>query len=209
MRLIGLMVVRNESWILGCSLRTALSWCDEVVVVDHNSSDGTQEIINEVAAEQPWRVHYSRWRPTEKKTLTSRYTGETWEADVPIEDESRFDEMDIRQHSLLLGRRHGGTHFAMIDADELLTANLTFRARGDAEALAPGEVLEYPLFAMRSLDEYQNDQSDWCGNQLSLVFRDTPHLSWKPAADVYHFHSRPPWGAGRRVRPLEWGKAGG
>lgn len=218
MRLIGLLCVRNEAWVLGCTLRAAMKWCDEVIVVDHNSTDATFDIINQVTKENPWRVHYSRWVPTEKKTLTSRYEGsrtilnpnppQTWEADVPVADESRWDEQDMRQHSLLLGRQRGGTHFAMIDADEILTANLLGRVRQDVQHLDPAQVLDYPLYAARSLQEYQDDASDWSNGWMSLVFRDAPHLAWKPASDNYHFHSRCPWGTMSRYRPVEWPQGG-
>jgi len=212
------MCVRNEAWILACSMRAALKWVDELVVVDHNSTDGTFDIINEISAEHPWRVHYSRWQPTEEKILESVHStsrtilnptpSKTWKQQVPSEDESRWDEQDMRHHSLALGRLRGGTHFAMIDADEIMTANLMARIRQDVYALQPGEVLDYPLYAMRSLDEFQDDNTHWSRGVCSLVFRDAPHLTWKPAADGYHFHSRVPWGAGKRIEPVKWRDGG-
>jgi len=218
MKLVGLMCVRSEDWILGASLRAALGWCDEVVIVDHNSADGTFDIINEVSRDNPWRIHYSLWRPMEEKELTSQHEGsrtllhahpgKSWTAQVPSDDESKWDEMTMREHSLLLGRKHGGTHFAMIDADEILTANLIDRVREDVRTLKPGEVLDYPLYAMRTLDEYQDDDTEWSRGVMSTVFMDAPGISWRPAMDGYHFHARVPKGCGKRVTPVAW-KDGG
>lgn len=171
MKLIGLMIARNESWILGCSLRAALEWCDEVVFVDHASMDGTDGILREITKVNPWRIHYSRW-----------------------DDDTKWDEMEIRQHSLELGRKHGGTHFAIIDADEVLTWDLHRQIREWMSALVEGQALEVPMLAMRTLDAYQNDNSVWSRTKLSLGFYDTPDLSWKPAADGYEHHHRLPYG---------------
>ncbi|HXO41397.1 MAG TPA: glycosyltransferase, partial [Thermoanaerobaculia bacterium] len=57
MKLVGMMPVRNEDWVLGLSLRAALLFLDEVVVLDHGSSDGTPELLASIAAEHPGRVH--------------------------------------------------------------------------------------------------------------------------------------------------------
>ncbi len=213
MKLIGLMLVRNEDWILGASMRAALQWVDELVIMDHASHDGTFDIINQVMTESPWKVHYSHWRPTEEKELKSIHPGSrtilnatpaaTWKAQVPTADEAHWDEMTVRHEMLLLGRRFGGTHFAMIDADEILTANLVDRARTDVMRLIPGQVLEYPMLAMRTLDEYQDDDTDWSKAFLSVAFADAPGLAWKPDVTGYHFHHRCPYGVQQpSVRPI-------
>ena len=41
MKLICLMPARNEDWIIGLSARAALMWCDELIVMDHASTDRT------------------------------------------------------------------------------------------------------------------------------------------------------------------------
>lgn len=41
MKLIGLMACRNESWCIGLSARVALLWCDELVICNHASTDGS------------------------------------------------------------------------------------------------------------------------------------------------------------------------
>src|SRR3990167_7796994 len=107
MKLIGLMCVKNESWVLGLSARAALRWCDEIVMVNHSSTDDTVVVIQELEREFPWRIQYSHW-----------------------EDKGEWDEMEMREHSLLLGRKFGGTHFAVIDADEIVTGNLLSSVRG-------------------------------------------------------------------------------
>src|SRR3990167_2593871 len=51
MKLIGLMLARNEDWVIGCSLRAALRWCDAVVVALHACIDETQRIVSQISKE--------------------------------------------------------------------------------------------------------------------------------------------------------------
>ncbi|MDP9120530.1 MAG: glycosyltransferase family 2 protein, partial [Acidobacteriota bacterium] len=60
MKLVGLMTVRNEEWVLGLSLRAALRFVDEMVVLDHASTDGTAALVERIAAEHPGRVRSLR-----------------------------------------------------------------------------------------------------------------------------------------------------
>ncbi len=175
MKLIGIMPARNEEWVLGASLRAALMWCDEVVVLDHASTDGTRAIINKVAAEHLHRVGL---------------------ADVP---EPRWSEMAHRQTLLEMARMRGATHVAIVDADEILTGNLLPTIRGRIEALQPGETLHVGMLAMwRSLDHYRVGDSIWAGrNDLTLAFADAPHLNWN-ANSGYDHHHREPHGSKRK-----------
>lgn len=177
MKLIGLMCVKNEDWVMGASLRAAVQWCDDVILVDNDSSDQTYKLYNEIKGENPWRIQYSRW--TDK---------DEW-----------WDEMDMRHHSLLLGRKHGGTHFAMIDADEILVGHWMPYIRNEIMRLEPREACETKMLAMRELDAFQADDSVWSRAKISLAFADHPELSWKPAVDGYHHHHRLPYGITRTV----------
>src|SRR6476660_7596532 len=100
MKVIGLMAARNEDWILGLTLRGVMLIVDEMIVLDHASSDDTAFIIHEVAQEHPGRIHYQY-------------------CEDPV-----WREAHIRQGLLEDGRKLGGTHFWMIDADELATGNV-------------------------------------------------------------------------------------
>lgn len=174
MKLIGLMLVRNEEWILGCSLRAALKWCDSVVVLDHASTDKTPEIVEQVAQEVGQdRIKTSYWH-----------------------DGTQWSEMEQREFLLFLGREDGGTHFALIDADEILTANHLGAIRGWVETLQPGYILELPMIAVwDGLMHYRDDSSIWSHTRLSVAFADKPGMGWKPRGDeAYQHHNRTPHG---------------
>jgi glycosyltransferase involved in cell wall biosynthesis len=173
-KLVALTICRNEDWILEFCLRSALTWADEVVVIDDGSEDDTKRIVGKLQAEYRGRIHATR-----------REHGEHW------------DEMAVRQQSLAIGRERGGTHFAIVDADEALTANTAKVVGGYFEKLESTQLLETPMLAMRTLKHYQDDASVWSGAWLTIGFKDAPWLSWQPAVDGYQHHHRPPFGAAR------------
>ncbi len=53
MRIHGLCLVKNEADILRQSLQAARAWCDAIYVLDNGSSDGTWELVQELAREDP------------------------------------------------------------------------------------------------------------------------------------------------------------
>lgn len=194
MRLIGLMIVKNEDWILRLSLRAAMKWVDQMVVVDHASTDATYNIIQQVMGENPYRVNYSRWDDLKTVQMRNSFDGEMRDVKVPDPD-AWWDEMTVRQHALDIGRKFGGTHFAIIDADEIITSNIAGGMRQRIDLLSPGQCLDVPMLAMRGRDKYQADDSVWSNSWLTLAFADRPDLTWKPDGDGYHHHHRKPYGA--------------
>lgn len=185
MKLVGLMLARNEDWIIEFSLRAALRWCDEVLVLFDRCTDETGPITIRLAQEFPGRI----------STLVSP-PSEVW------------NEMDLRQATLVEGRRMGGTHFAIVDADEALTCNLR-DIRKHFEQLAPGWLLELPMLAARSLTQYHDDNTVWSRAMITLGFRDTMSLTWRPGGDGYQHHNRPPFGNQGRATPLDRDKTRG
>lgn len=178
MKLVGLMPVRNEEWVLGLSLRAALLFVDEMVVLDHASSDGTPELLTRIAAEHPGRVH----------CLT--------------ETDAVWHEASIRQRLLRAGRAAGATHLCMLDADEVLTGNLLPSIRAMFAALAPGEELWLRWLATwRNLDTCRDGGPLWdAWDFMILGFRDAPHLHYRSWERDYDIHARRPCRTtGRRV----------
>lgn len=176
MKLTALMIVRNEQWVLGCSLRVALRWCDEVVILDHGSHDATPDIIADVYREHPRRVHTIRGRATDG-----------------------WLEQTQRQQVYATAIAHGATHVAVVDADEVPTGNLLAR---DGEALRwsittgelpPGFIASHWMPNLwRSLDQYRPDAS---AGEVRLGFAHHPSLHWAPRQDGYHLHARYPMGS--------------
>lgn len=201
MKLIGLMPVRNEDWCLGLSLRVALMWCDEVVVLLHACTDRSKAICEEIDDEL--------WANGGPRRITViEVPGETW------------NEMAHRQETLECARLtneqglDGATHIAMIDADEILTGNLIeqapylARATGPISQYAepvPPAILQLPGYNLRgSLDRYHQN-GIWGNRWFSTAFQDDPRLGW--AGD--RFHAREPQGMTLQpYRPIHQGQGG-
>jgi glycosyltransferase involved in cell wall biosynthesis len=168
MKLVGMMPVRNEEWVVGLSLRAALLFLDEVVVLDHGSSDRTPELLAAIAAEHPERVH----RLAESDPL--------------------WRETAIRNRLLAAARRRGATHLCALDADEVLTGNLLPGIRGLFAALAPGETLYLPWLPLwRSCDRYRDDDSEVATDcWMVLGFRDHPALRYRNNQADFDIHCR-------------------
>lgn len=165
MRLISLTPMRNEAWVAEYSLRALLEWCDEACVLCHACEDETVAVVDRLRVETG-RVH------------------------AAIEPDPACREQDHRQRLLEMGRRLGGTHFALVDADEVLSADWLPSIRGRVEALDVGQLLGVPWVDLwRSLDEYRVDR---CGT-APLAFCDKPSLEHRAHPDGYPLHMRAPW----------------
>lgn len=182
MKLIATIPCRNEAWCIGLSARVALLWCDEIVVLDHCSTDRSASIILDVAnePEHKGRVH------------------------LIAEADPKWDEMQHRQRMLEYARHKGATHIAIVDADEVLTAN-TVREAGIRAFPQPGVILQLPGYNLRGgLNRYHSN-GIWGNRFFSTVFEDWPRAHW--GGDT--FHQREPRGGTLQVhRPIAHGQGG-
>jgi hypothetical protein len=189
MRLIGIMPVRNEAWVLGLSARAALMWVDELVIGLHACAAASHDIAFEVMHEHPGRV-------------TLYYLGD-----------GEWAEMEHRQTLLTLARRCAATHIAIIDADEVLTGNLlspTYPGEKSkiwmcAANAVEGQILQIPLYNLRNGIQSYHQNGLWGNRIVSLAFKDEPVLGW--SGDT--FHQREP--KGKRLQsfqPVTQGEGG-
>jgi hypothetical protein len=183
MKIVGIMLARNEDWIIGCSARAALRWVDQLLVCMDRCTDGTAKAMNQLIIEEA--------RPRSENKRVSYM--------VPVckddgQGQTNWDEMDIRDSTLTWAREESATHIAIIDADEILTANNVPYVRDWFRALKPGQCLDLPMIPVwRSLEKYRTDECVWKRAKLTLGFMDSPDLTHKPRQG-YHHHNRPPAG---------------
>lgn len=173
MKLAAICPVKNEAWILGLSARVALMWCDQLVCLNHGSTDKTQRILEELAFENPGKVIFADWH------------------------DEKWREMEQRQKLLDIARSYEATHIALIDADEVLCGDSLLYVRERVERLAPGDCLNVRMHCMwRGFHQYRVDpQSVWSNRQdLALAFCDAPRLEFAATAGYQH-HARAPKGA--------------
>lgn len=169
MKLLCMMPVRNEDWIIGLSIRAALMWVDELVVLDHASTDRTPEILSELSEE------------------TGRLT-------ILTDSDPTWKEMAHRQRLLDTARRRGATHCAIVDADEVLTGNLLPTIRNEVSTLRAGGYLQCFLPACTgAIDRFREDGSVWSRGFATLAFADREDLCWQTKHDGYDFHHREPY----------------
>ena len=181
MKIIGMMPVHNEDWVVGMSIRHALRWVDEMVVFNHASTDHTQRMIFEIAAENPGRIAYD-------------YTADP-----------KWDEMAHRQLMLEVARGYEATHMAIIDADEVISTNIIHTIRRDIEALNPGQVLQVPIYNLRHGILQYHSNGVWANGWTQLAFCDHPDLCWQGD----RFHHREPFGAKGKTRiTIPYGSGG-
>lgn len=178
----ALFLVRNEEWCLGASLRSATIYADHVVVYNDRSTDGTAAIIEAVAREHPGKVH----------TVP------------PLSlDQRVWPEMQMRQATLQFARTLGATHFAINDADEVLTARLLRRMANEPtrqEILhhirQPGQAIGLSMFSpyRGQWSPVRSDRS-FAASCVSWLVHDAPDLCWADDNDRYCHHRRLPRGA--------------
>lgn len=186
-KIVGLAQVRNESNIIENFLRALALYADEIVIVDDASIDGTPDLISAVSQTLSVPVHLM------KRTISSREDG---------------NESDNSQILLERGRAVGGTHFIMIDADELFTANCAKDnfLRNQILTLTPGERIEMCWINFwRSINEYRFDQSQWTWMYGPIIFCDDGKCSYH----TYLLHNgRVPQtlkGKTKRINAYEYG----
>ncbi len=175
MKLIGLMLARNEAHEIGLTARAALMWCDALVILLHACTDDTPAIVEQIVRENE-----------RGRVLVNHHGDPVWQ------------EMAMRQHMLEMARAAGATHIAYVDADEVLTGNLLgadMRIGNVNIGGPPAHILQLPWVCLaRSLDRYYA-AGPWYDSWVSTTFRDSPELHWSSESrGGYDFHHREPFG---------------
>lgn len=117
MKIITLVPVKNEAWILHFSLTNFSLFSDEIIILDDGSTDESMSIA---------------------KTFPKV-------AVIPFTAKEKHVDMSVRRNKLLEeGRLRGGTHFVCLDADETLSSRYISILRDHLESLSIGDTLLLP-----------------------------------------------------------------
>lgn len=154
-KIVGLMQIRNEEVMLEQHLRALACYTDAIVIINDASTDGSSLIIDLLKEELNIEKVITH-------IISSRENG---------------NESDNHQLLLETGRSIGGTHFIVIDADEMFTANCLKDnfLRNKILALNPGDSIELCWIQLwRSVNQYRYDISVWTHNYKKFIFCDCP-----------------------------------
>ncbi len=151
MKVITLVPVKNESWILDFSLKNFSLFSDEILLLDDASEDDSVAVASAY--------------PKVKV--------------IPYKDNDPHVNMSKRRTKLLeAGRASGGTHFVCLDADEVISDGLTKNIRGELLQLSAGQKLLLPwILINRSLEDfvYSKEYED---NYKDFAFCDDKKVSF-------------------------------
>lgn len=135
-KIVGLVQIRNESLVIEQCLHALSLYTDAIVILDDASDDNTVAVCTSIAS----KYHIEKIICNE----TSAWLHRT--------------ESDNRQKLLDAGRQIGGTHFIILDADEIMTANCAHNnyLRNIILRLNPGDRLMLPIMHMwKTKDRYR------------------------------------------------------
>lgn len=156
-KIVALIPARNESLLIGQCIQAVSLYADAIVYLDDCSDDNSVEIV---------------------KSLSHKF-----KVEKIIEKRSWYrDEPGDRNALLQAGRKIGGTHFIVIDADEMLTANFLENnyLKKRIMALKPGDQLVLNWIQLwRDYRKYRFDDSVWTWNYKSFIFCDDQECSYK------------------------------
>lgn len=155
-KIVGLLPARNESIFITQCLKALSLHTDAIVYLDDASTDNTVALVEALAKE--CKVE----RIIRKKN---------WYRDEPGD----------RNALLQAGRDIGGTHFIVIDADEMLSANCLENnfLRNKILSLQPGDILGLNWVQLwRTIKSYRFDRSVWTWNYKDFIFCDDGKCSY-------------------------------
>lgn len=143
MKIIALMPVKNEEWILPTTLKDLSRYIDDLVVLDDSDQDNSRSVIKKygghLIAQDNKNINYSSWR----------------------------------SELLKKGRELGGTHFIWLDADESFSNNFYDNHYNILKSLKLGQALCMEWICLwKSAFKQRFDNSIWVKNYKDFIFCD-------------------------------------
>lgn len=167
MKIVGLVAARNEDRIITQCLRTLSFYTDSIVFLDDCSEDNTLNLVRDIS-------EYCR--------IERIISKEKWDRNEPLDRNLLLDT----------GREVGGTHFVVLDADEVITSNCLVDnfLKNHILSLQLGDRLYLNWIELwRSTEQYRFDESVWTWNYKDFIFCDDRICSYE--SDFIHTSRTP------------------
>jgi len=162
MKVIGLMPVRNESWILRITLEVLSEICDSIIVADQASDDDTREICKDFASV------------------------------VLIHNKETGHSNKVRWQLLDAARSFDGNNLLLsIDADEIIPPSLFKESIARIKSqLVLGQGLEFLWVQLwKSPNYWRDDKSVWSNNWKTVAFLDDRKVDYDRDNVVINDHT--------------------
>lgn len=166
MKLICGMTAHNEDWVIGLTARAASLWADEVIVLNHNSDDHTQKVLEDAN--------------------TSVGNIITLQEPAP-----EFTPLQFYRRLVKEAINRDATHLAILDADEMLSADVACLMREAVRNLAVGETLDVPWIPVGSVAPLMRYASDMRTGFVFPLFGDLSYPALPEAAYNIHYSRLP------------------
>lgn len=143
MKIIALMPVKNDAWILKTTIPQLKRFSDEILCLDGYSEDNTVDLLRsmgvKVRFQKDKEINYSKWR----------------------------------NELLNWGRSEGGTHFIWLDADEAFTTNFLDNYKDILSSMKEGEKISMQWLCLwKDYRVYRDDKSIWSNLYKDFIFCD-------------------------------------
>jgi glycosyltransferase involved in cell wall biosynthesis len=178
-RIVGISLVKDEDLFVEQALRNVLGFCDELILADDGSRDGTLAILERLAAEHPEKVRLHRIaHPSESHDLISGYAGrDVWV--LGVDGDELYDPEGLeRFRPRLLGGEFDDWWLLRSNALHALELDEQRRsARGYLSPPAPSPVKLHNFALIES----------WNGRHPERL-HGTEGLRFKPGAEARKLH---------------------
>ncbi len=150
MKIVALTPVKNEEWILPTFISSMKKIADEIIILDDNSSDKTNDILRNNS------IKVIHLKQTDQVNMSQK-----------------------RLLLLEEGRKVGGTHFIWLDADESFDYFFLKNGRNIISKLLPGQKLALPWITLwKSVDKHRID-TVWKEINKDVIVYDLPEYTFE------------------------------
>lgn len=156
MRVVGIVLVRNEAFYIERAIGNVLAFCDELIVCDHGSTDGTPRILQRLANAFPEKIslHSIRTPRGSHELLKPHMGSDAWI--FAVDGDEIYDPAGLERLRLRLEKGEFANDWVLFG--NVLNVRILDKERGVASGyLAPPCRSMTKLFNFAAIDAWDGD----------------------------------------------------